>query len=123
MSARGLAVITVPLAMLGWGAVALFTAAVPPSLPAYAVLLPLAGLTVTMTAAVPVWLLAHAFRLRGTGDRPALALRASAWIGLWVVICIALQLAGLPVWGAALALAVVLALLETFLLQGRKAGR
>ncbi len=123
MSARVLAAITVPLALLSWGVVALFTAAVPPSLPAYAVLLPLAGLAVTMTAAVPVWLLAHAFHVPGTGERPAFALRAAAWIGVWAIICLALQLAGLPVWGAALALAVVLGLLETFLLQGRRAGK
>ncbi len=123
MSARVLAAITVPLALLSWGAVALFTAAVPPSLPAYAVLLPLGGLAVTMTAALPVWLLAHAFHMPGTGDRPALAFRVAAWIGLWAVICVVLQLAGLPVWGAALALAVVLGLLETFLLQGWRTGK
>lgn len=117
MSPHALWATTLPLALFSWAGVVLFSAAVPPSLPAVIVLLLLCALAVTMTAALPIWLLAHALGIRGTGQRPVLALRAAGWVGLWAVICLALQLAGFLIWGAAIGLAVVLAMFEAFLLQ------
>ncbi len=115
--------ITVMFALLAWLGLALFTAAVPPSPVAWTIVLPLGGCAVAMSLALPIWLIARALRVPGTGERRRLALRAAAWVGLWAMVCGALQLAGVLVWGAAVGLAVVLALLETSLLQGRRARR
>lgn len=117
MSPRVLWMMTLPLAFLGWVAVALFTAAAPPSLVAYFVVLPLVALALTMTTAGPIWLLARAWHLPGTGQRPVLALRAAAWLGVWAVLVLALRLAGFPVLIPAAGLAVALALFEVFLLR------
>ncbi len=117
MSPRVLSIMALPLAVLGWAAVLLFTAAAPPSLAAYVIVLPLTALAVTMTVAVPLWLVARALHVPGTGQRPALALRAAAWVGLWSALVVALRLASFPVLGPAAGLAVVLGLFETFLLQ------
>jgi hypothetical protein len=84
---------------------------------AYLVFLPLLILAVTMTAAPGVWVLARVLRLPGTGERPGLALRAAAWVGLWVAISVGLQLNGYFNWVPVLTLAVVLGLVEAFLLQ------
>lgn len=123
MRTRVLWSITVLFALLAWLGLALFTAAVPPSPLAWAIALPLGGIAVAMSLALPVWLVARALRVPGTGERRLLALRAAAWAGVWAMVCGALQLAGVLVWGAAVGLAAVLALLETYLLQTRRAGR
>jgi hypothetical protein len=123
MSSRALWGLSIPSALLAWAGIVYFTGTLPPSPLAYALILPLLGLAVTMTLAPGVWLLARGLRLRGTGKRPALALRAATWLGLWSAICVGFQLHGVFSWVPALTLIVVLVLLETFLLQGSKHRR
>ncbi|OIO96487.1 MAG: hypothetical protein AUK03_03915 [Anaerolineae bacterium CG2_30_64_16] len=107
----------VPLALVAWVGIVYFTGAVPPNPFTQAVFLPLLWLAVMMTTAPLVWLIARRFRLAGTGERPALALRAGLWIGLWSAVCAGLQLWGVFNRVVALTLGVILVLLELFLQQ------
>jgi hypothetical protein len=120
MSARGLWALSLPLAVFGWLGVVFGSGALPPSVLGLIVLLPLIALAVSATAAPFVWLAARRLRARGIGERPALALRASGWLGLWAAACVWLRIVGLFSWVIAATLAVVLVLLESFLLQNTK---
>jgi hypothetical protein len=117
MSGRALWAVSLPLAALGWTGVVIVTWAVPPSPLAYAAVLPLLALAVAMTLAPLLWTVASRRRWAGAGERPALALRVGAWAGLWVAACAGLRLAGVFNWVIALALAVILTLVEAFLVQ------
>jgi hypothetical protein len=99
------------------------TGALPPSGLGLALSLPLLLLAVAMTGTPLIWVVARRLRLPGTGEQPALALRAGAWLGLWAAACVGLQVARLLSWTIALTLAMVLVLLESFLLQKGKASR
>jgi len=109
--------ISLPAAVLGWAGVVILTWAVPPTPLAYAAVLPLLALAVTMTLAPPVWTVASRYHWAGVGERPALALRVATWVGLWVAACVGLRLAGVLDGVIALALVVVLSLIERFLRQ------
>ncbi len=118
MSSRALWGLSVPLALLGWAGVLVFTYALSPWAPLAPVgLLPLLALAVTMTAAPITWLVARRFHVPAMGERPAVALRVSAWIGLWVAVCVGLRLYQSFSWAVVITIGVVLALLETFLQQ------
>lgn len=117
MSARTLWTISILFALLGWAAVLALTAMVPPSWEASVALMPLLAVAVTMTLAPLVWLAGRWLRLPGVGQRPALALRSAAWIGLWTGICVLLQFNRLFSWLLGATLAVVMALFEGYLRQ------
>ncbi|MBM4459787.1 MAG: hypothetical protein FJ011_18830 [Chloroflexi bacterium] len=120
MSVRGFWALSLSLAVCGWLGVVFVSGVLPPSVLGLIVLLPLIALAVSGTAAPFVWLAVRRLRARGIGERPALALRASGWLGLWVAACVWLRIAGLFSWVIAATLAVVLVLLESFLLQNTK---
>ncbi|PKO20789.1 MAG: hypothetical protein CVU38_18250 [Chloroflexi bacterium HGW-Chloroflexi-1] len=110
-------VLCLPLAPVAWVGIVYFTGAVPPNQFTQVLFLTLLCFAVTMTTAPLVWLIARRLRISGTGDRPALALRAGFWIGLWSAVCV-----GLRLWGAlnrvfVLTLGVILVLVEAFLQQ------
>jgi hypothetical protein len=109
--------------LAGWGGLAYYTAQIPPSESAIVLSLPILWLAVSSTVALPIWLVASRLRIPGTGQRPALALRMGAWVGLWAAACAALQFSGIFSWATGVALAVVVGLLESFLIQwGRERG-
>jgi hypothetical protein len=112
-----------PLALLGWAALVLFTGQVPPSRSAYIVLVPLVAFAATFTAAPLVWSAARRLRLPGAGERPGLALRVAMWFGIWIAAAVAMMLAHVFSWAAMLTIAIVLGLLESFLLQVRSQRR
>lgn len=117
MTGRALWAISLPTAVLGWAGLVIVTWAVPPAPLAYAVVLPLLALAVTMTLAPLLWTVAGRYHWAGVGERPVLALRVAAWVGLWVAACVGLRLAGVLDGVIALALVVVLSLVEMFLRQ------
>jgi hypothetical protein len=117
LSARALWILSIPLALLAWGAIIVFTGVMPPSPMARVILLPVLALAVTMTLAPVVWMLARGLRLPGMGERPAMALRSASWLGVWAATCAGLQMWRVFNWGLALAMAAILTLLESFLLQ------
>jgi hypothetical protein len=104
-------------ALVAWAGIFYLTGAFPPTPPAELVFLALVAVAVAMTSAPLVWVLARRLKVAGTGERPALALRVGAWIGLWAAICVGLRLVGSLNAVIALTLAVILALLEAFLRQ------
>jgi hypothetical protein len=101
----------------GWTGLVFFTQQIPPSQLAYFIFLPLLGISITATAMPIVWLVARALHVDGMGDRPVLALRTAGWVGLWSAISAGLKLSGIFDWVTVGTLAVVLGLLESFLLQ------
>lgn len=117
MSSRGLWLLSVPLALLGWAGVILLTGALPVSPVSLAVTLPVLALALAMTAAPWVWAVAHRLGLPALGERPGVALRASTWLGLWVTTCIGLRMMNAFSWLVAITLAVVFGLVEAFLQQ------
>ena len=98
MSPRGLWALSIPLALIGWAGVILFTYAVAPSMLALAGFLLLLGLASALTAAPLVWLVASGLHMPGTGERPALALRAGAWVGVWAATAAGLAYFGFFSW-------------------------
>jgi hypothetical protein len=117
MSSRVLWVLSVPLALLGWAGVILLTAMLPVSPVALIITVPVITLALAMTAAPPVWVVAHRLGLPAVGERPAVALRVAAWFGLWAAIGIGLRLLGAFSWLVAITLAVIFGLVEAFLQQ------
>lgn len=117
MSSRVLWVLSVPLALLGWAGVVLLTGALPVSPVSLIMTLPVLTLALVMTAAPLVWVVARRLGLPAVGERPAVALRVSTWLGLWVTICIGLRMMNAFSWLVAITLAVVFGLVEAFLQQ------
>ena len=117
MSSRALWALSIPLALIGWIGLFFFTGAIPPVDLALVGFLPLLALTLTVTAAPWVWLVARRLNVRGIGKHPGLALRASLWVGIWSALTLGLRITRSFNWVTVITVAVVLVLLEGFLLQ------
>lgn len=120
MSARGLWLVSVPSALLGWAGVVFLTAALPVSQTAMLVVAPMLVLALTMTAAPWVWVIARRLRLPTVGERPAVALRIAMWLGLWITLCLGLRIMHAFSWLVAMTVIVVFGLLEAFLQQSAR---
>lgn len=120
MSSRGLWLLSVPLALLGWAGVVFLTASLPVSAPALIAVAPTLALAVTMTMAPWVWAVGRRLRLPAVGERPAVALRVSGWFGLWITFCIGLRIMDAFSWLVAMTVVVVFGLLEAFLQQSAR---
>ena len=119
MSSRALWALSIPLALVGWIGLFYFTGGVQPTGLALLGFVPLFLLALTMTLAPWVWAVAHRLGVPGLGERPALALRASFWVGLWSAMAVSLRLLQAFNWVIVITVAVVLVLLEGFLQQWR----
>jgi len=117
MSARGLWVLSVSLALAGWIGLILLTGVLPVSTAALIAVLPALTLALTMTVAPAIWVVASRRGWPGMGERPVIALRVAFWFGLWATICIDLHVTNNFSGLIAITLAVILGLVETFLQQ------
>lgn len=120
MSSRGLWLLSVPLALLGWAGVVFLTAALPVSQTAVLAVAPVLALALTMTAAPWVWLVGRRLRLPTVGERPVVALRVAMWFGLWIALCFGLRMMNAFSWLVAMTVGVAFGLLEAFLQQSAR---
>jgi hypothetical protein len=117
MSARTLWAISVPLAIVGWAGLAVTTAVLPPSLASAALALFLLALAIAFTVAPLAGFLGARLHWGDLDRRPQRAIRLGVWAGLWTAACVALRTVDRLSPIIALALAVILALVEGFLSQ------
>jgi hypothetical protein len=117
MSSRGLWILSVPLALLGWLGLIFLTGVLSVSTATLAVVLPVLALALTMTVAPAIWVAASRLGVAGMGERPIIALRVAFWFGLWATICIGLRVVDAFSGLIAITLAVIFGLAETFLQQ------
>jgi len=112
-----LAIISLALAMVSWGGFFYYTYYVPPSIPTYPVFFSILFVAATCTA-LPVSLVIDRRRRPAKTRRHSLwrPIRIALWIGLWIALCVWLQLVQLLHWGTAILFLVIFALIEWFII-------
>jgi hypothetical protein len=120
MSGRTLWALSIPVALVGWAGLFFFTGGIRPTNLALLGFLPLLAITMTMTLAPWVWMVARRLNVRGVGELPSLALRSSLWVGIWTSLAVGSRMARMFNWVVAITVAVVFVLLEGFLQQWRQ---
>jgi len=118
LSRAQLAFGSLALAILSWGGFFYYTYQMPPASATYPGFLALIFVATTCTALPAI--LAIDGRRTAAGSRRQLSwrpVRIAIWIGLWVVLCIGLQLMQLLNWGTAILFLAIFALIEWFIIS------
>ena len=124
VTGRLLWIFCIPLALVAWGGLALFTGAVPPTArPAQFGALLILLFAVALSTAPLLWTLARRLRVPGLGERPLWCLRTAFWLGLWAAVAVGLRIFGVFEGLIVLAVGVCLGLLETFVQQTARPSR
>jgi len=113
MSGRGGNILAALIALLGWGGLTYLVNRTSPQPYTWLLFLMLLLVTLVATSCLP---LQYLYR-RLARPAPARALRQSFWLALFAVLCAWLQMRRVLDWTVALLLAIVLGLVEGYLLS------